>query len=70
MKSTNFTDKYDLYRCAVTNLISDHGDCTQAEDCYKANYLNIKQLKEIGVDERDIEILTLMIKEIKRKKLI
>ena len=55
------------YSCAVANLIRDHGDGTEAEDCYKANFLSIKELKEIDADIYDIETLTPMIKEIERR---
>lgn len=55
------------YCCAVANMLRDHGDDVIARDCLGANYLTIKQMREIGVDESDIEILKPIVKEIKRR---
>ncbi len=56
------------YTCACANMIKDHGISTPVEDCYGANFLTVKQLKSIGVDEHDIEVLKPVIKEIERKR--
>ncbi len=56
------------YCCACANMVFDHGISTEVEDCFAANFVDIKTMKKIGVDERDIELLTPIVKEIERKR--
>lgn len=56
------------YACACANIIRTHGQETIAEDCFRENFMSIKTMRSIGVDEEDIKILTPIVKEIERKK--
>lgn len=56
------------YACAVATLIEAHGCTTEAEDVYRACFISAEGLKKMGVDERDIELLKPVIKEIERKR--
>lgn len=63
-KSTGF----DLgYACAVATLIYLHGVSAEAEHLYRENFMSLKKLKSLGADDRDIEALRPIIKEIERK---
>ena len=55
------------YCCAIANLISLHGNSTEAEDTYMENFLSISKLKSRNVSSYDIKILSPMIREIERK---
>jgi len=53
------------YACAVATLIRMDGCAsTEAIDLYESNFLSLKELKEIGVDEYDLEVLKPLIEEI------
>jgi hypothetical protein len=52
--------------CAVT--MRNHECDSIIEDTLKCNYMSVAQMKKIGVDEYDIEILMPIINEIERKK--
>ncbi len=56
------------YSCACATMMKEHGENSMVEDCYKNNFLDEKQLKQIGAEEFDIEQLRPIITEIKRKK--
>ncbi len=56
------------YCCAVANLIRMYGEMNQAEEVYAANYHSVRILKQMGIDEHDIEILKPTIKELERKR--
>lgn len=58
------------YTCAVANLIQMYGDSSEAEELYNQNFLSLNELKKIGVEQRDIELLTPSIKELERRKKI
>lgn len=58
------------YFCACANMMRDHGEATMVEDCLKANFMTEKEMRAIGVDESDIEILRPIINEITRKNKI
>ena len=55
------------YACACANMMRDHDQPTMVEDCFVANFMDIKTMKLIGVDESDIEVLKPIVKEIERK---
>jgi hypothetical protein len=52
--------------CAIT--VRNYGESIIAEETYRCNFQTVKQLRNAGVDEMDIEILEPIIKEILRKK--
>jgi hypothetical protein len=51
--------------CAV--ILQSHGEDTIVEDALRCNSLTVDEMREIGVDEHDIEILMPVLKEIERK---
>lgn len=55
------------YFCAIANMMRDHDNDVIAKDCLGANFMNIKKMKRIGVDESDIEILKPIVKDIERR---
>jgi hypothetical protein len=55
------------YACAVAQIIIQHGQDGIAEDIFKCNFMSIKTMKAIGVEESDIEVLKPIVKEIERK---
>ncbi|MFO0359261.1 MAG: hypothetical protein ACK50N_02075 [Flavobacteriales bacterium] len=58
------------YACACANIIRTHGEETIARDCFKANFMTIETMREIGVDEDDINVLKPIVKEIERRNLM
>jgi len=56
------------YACACANMMRDHDQPTMVEDCFAANFMSIETMKEIGVDESDIEVLAPIVREIERKR--
>ena len=54
------------YAHAVANLIKMGCTLSEVRDLYRANFLSLKELEEIGVDEYDIYILKPRIAEIER----
>ena len=58
------------YICAVSNVLRLYDEPTLAEEVYKQNFFNIRGLREMGVDEQDIQLLKPIIKEIERKNRI
>ncbi len=59
------------YACALTTIIQSHGIDTPVEEAWRANFgsnQTLKSLKELGIDEHDIEIIKPHLKEINRKK--
>lgn len=56
------------YFCACANMMFDHDQPTMVEDCLRANFMSIAKMRSIGVQERDIELLAPVIKEIERKR--
>ena len=56
------------YACACANMRRDHDQPTMVEDCFSANFMDIKTMREIGVDEFDIKILEPIVIEIERKR--
>ena len=52
------------YACACANIIRTHGEDVIAKDCLKQNFFSIEDMRDIGVDELDIIVLTPIIKEI------
>jgi hypothetical protein len=58
------------YAAAVANLIRDHGESTQAEDCFKANFMTVADMESLCVEPNDIEVLRPIVAEIQRKIII
>ena len=58
------------YICAVSNMLRLWDEPTLVEDIYIQNFFNIQQLREMEVDEQDIQLLKPIINEIKRKNRI
>lgn len=56
------------YACAVAQIIDQHGEDSIAEDIFQCNFMSIKTMRSIGVDEYDIKLLKPIVKEIERKK--
>ena len=56
------------YACAVAQIIEQHGETTIAENIFSCNFISIETMRKIGVDEHDIELLTPIVEEIKRKR--
>lgn len=52
--------------CAI--ILSQHGEDSIVEDCFKCNFMDEATMRRHGVDEFDIQILKPIIKEIKRKQ--
>ena len=68
MKSENWKKAFNQgFACACATMMREHDEPTMVEDCYKSNFMNLKQLKQNKVDPFDIEILKPIIKEIERK---
>lgn len=63
--SSDFTKGYF---CACAVAMKQHGDDGTVYDLVAENYISLKQLRDDGVDEHDIEVLMPIIKEIERKK--
>ncbi len=52
-------DAFDRgYAAAVANLISLHGDSTEAQETFRQNFSGISEIKKLGVSEFDWEILS------------
>jgi len=58
------------YACACANMIRDHHEDSMVEDCFSANFMTIDEMRRIGVDESDIEVLKPIVSEIERKRRI
>ena len=56
------------YACACATMIRQHSNTTEVEDCFRENFMSVKTMREIGVDEYDIEVLEPLVKEIERKR--
>ena len=56
------------YMCALANIIASHGRGTEIENAFRDNYTSLKEMREIGIEERDIELLMPVIKEVDRKR--
>jgi len=56
------------YTCACANMLQQHGNNTEVEDCLGCNYTSLDDLKRHEVDEHDIEVLMPVINEIERKR--
>lgn len=56
------------YACACANMMRDHDQPTMVEDCFRANFMDIKTMRSIGIDESDIKVLKPIVKEIERKR--
>lgn len=56
------------YACACANMIGDHKESIMVEDCFGANFMDVKTMRSIGVDESDIEVLKPIVVEIERKQ--
>jgi hypothetical protein len=70
-KYNNWEKTFSIgYACACANIIRLHTEDTIAKDCFSQNFMSIKTMKEIGVDEEDIKILEPIVKEIERLKTI
>lgn len=63
--SSDFTKGYF---CACAVAMKQHGDDGTVYDLVAENYTSLKQLRDDGVDEHDIEVLMPIIKEIERKR--
>lgn len=56
------------YACAVANLIRMYDQPTIAQEVFSANFCSIKEMRKMGIDESDIEVLKPIVKEIERKR--
>lgn len=56
------------YACAVAQIIDQHKEDSIAEDIFLCNFMSIKTMRSISVDEYDIKLLKPIVKEIERKK--
>lgn len=56
------------YVAACTDMLSIHHNNTEVRDCLEIVFKSVKDLKEKGVEEYDIEILKPIIREILRKR--
>lgn len=56
------------YACACATMMKEHDEPTMVEDCFGNNFMTIAEMREIGVDESDIEALEPIVKEIERKQ--
>jgi hypothetical protein len=56
------------FACACATMMREHDQPTMVEDCYRNNFNSIKQLREAGVAEFDLEVLIPIVKEIERKR--
>lgn len=56
------------YACACANMMRDYGESTMVEECLRANFLTVEEMRKAGVEEVDIEILRPVINEIQRKR--
>jgi hypothetical protein len=52
--------------CAIT--LKNHGCYTEIEDTFKCSFMSVAEMKKIGVDNFDIELLKPIVKEINRKR--
>jgi len=65
----NFTNDFVKgYTCAVATLIRAHSADTEATDVLACCSYSLKQYREMGVDEYDLEVLKPIIKEIARRR--
>lgn len=55
------------YAVALATLLLQYDQPGMAEDVYRENFMTVKQLREAGVEEGDINVLKPIIAEIKRK---
>lgn len=58
------------YTCACANMLRNFDQPTMVEECFDANFMDVKTMKAIGVDEGDIEVLMPIILEIERKRIL
>ena len=59
---------YRGYYCACAVLIKQHGEGTEVEDLLKENYIPLDEMKRVGIDDHDIQMLMPVINEIERKR--
>ncbi len=56
------------YACACAVTVQQHGVSTEVTDCFRENFMDLAEMKKIGVDPHDIEQLKPIVKEIKRRR--
>jgi hypothetical protein len=56
------------YICACANILRNYGDAITTQEVLESVYTSIADLKKCDVEERDIEILMPIIKNIEYKK--
>lgn len=56
------------FYCACAITVKNHGCTTEIEDTLRCSFNSVAQMRKLGIDEFDIEILKPVIKEIERKK--
>lgn len=57
------------YACAVAQIIIQHGETTLAKDVFRGNFMTITEMRKIGVDKNDIEVLKPIVKELNKRRL-
>lgn len=55
------------YYCACSVIASDHGTKAAVKEALVCNFMDIETMREIGVNEGDIEILKPLIEELQQK---
>lgn len=69
ISSQDWRDIFSIgYACACANMVRDHGYRREVDDCFRANFMSISKMREIGVDEEDIKVLRPVVRSIRGRR--